>query len=148
MADRYRGSRYGRGDESNRGMFGYEGEGYMHGGGRDIGRDLGGDYGQPRTDREGGGWWEGEPERPSYRGRGPKNYQRSDERIREDVCERLYRDDRVDASDLEVTVEGGVVSMSGSVQDREMKRRAEDLAESCGGVRDVQNQIRVLRSDR
>src|SRR5512144_2039661 len=117
MADRYRGSRYDRGDESNRGMFGYEGEGYVHGGGRDDrdyssrlygGRDtgryndelagfrgtgyLGGDYGQvPRTDRERGGWW-GErdsgdiEQRPSYRGRGPKNYQRSDERIREDVC--------------------------------------------------------------
>lgn len=184
MADRYRGSRYDRGEESNRGMFGYEGEGYMHGGGRDVfererdrerdrdrgglygGRDpgryngelagfrgngyLGGDFGQPRTDRDRGGWWGGdaEVERPSYRGRGPKNYQRSDERIREDVCERLYRDDRVDASDLEVTVEGGVVTMSGSVQDREMKRRAEDLAESCGGVRDVQNQIRVARGDR
>ena len=42
MADRYRGSRYDRGDESNRGMFGYEGEGYMRGGGRDI--DRGGLY--------------------------------------------------------------------------------------------------------
>jgi len=176
MADRYRGSRYDRGDESNRGMFGYEGEGYLHGGGRDVDRDrwrgvddrsrlyggrdtgryndelagfrgsgyLGGDFGQARTDRDRGGWWESE-ERPSYRGRGPKNYQRSDERIREDVCERLERDDLVDASDLEVNVAGGVVTMSGTVQDRDMKRRAEDLAESCGGVRDVQNQIRVAR---
>jgi osmotically-inducible protein OsmY len=174
MADRYRGSRYDRGDETNRGMFGYEGEGYMHGGGRDVGysrdrdrdRDrgglyagrygdelagfrgtgyLGGDYGQARTDRERGGWWDAEPERPNYRGRGPKNYQRSDDRIREDVCERLERDERVDASDVEVAVENGIVIMSGTVQDRDMKRRAEDLAESCGGVRDVQNQIRVAR---
>ena len=148
MADRYRNSRY-EGDRG--GLYG----------GRDPGRYddvsgfrgtgyLGGDYGQAHTDRDRGGWWgerdsRDELERPSYRGRGPKNYQRSDERIREDVCERLERDDYVDASDLEVNVADGIVTMSGSVQDRDMKRRAEDLAGSCGGVRDVQNQIRVAR---
>jgi osmotically-inducible protein OsmY len=148
MADRYRydrdrdrGGFYGGRDPGRYDdVAGFRGSGY-----------LGGDYGQARTDRDRGGWWgerdsrDVEGARPSYRGRGPKNYQRSDERIREDVCERLERDDRVDASDLEVTVEGGVVTMAGTVQDREMKRRAEDLAESCGGVRDVQNQIRVAR---
>lgn len=143
MADRYRYDRgrfYGGRDPGRYDdVAGFRGSGY-----------LGGDYGQARTDRDRGGWWgerdSGDVEpRPSYRGRGPKNYQRSDERIREDVCERLERDDRVDASDLEVLVDGGIVTMSGTVQDREMKRRAEDLAESCGGVRDVQNQIRVAR---
>jgi osmotically-inducible protein OsmY len=145
MPDRYRYDRdragfYGGRDPGRYDdVAGFRGSGY-----------LGGDYGQARTDRDRGGWWgerdSGDVEpRPSYRGRGPKNYQRSDERIREDVCERLERDDRVDASDLEVTVAGGVVTMAGTVQDREMKRRAEDLAESCGGVRDVQNQIRVAR---
>ena len=53
-----------------------------------------------------------ERERPSFRGRGPKNYQRSDERIREDVCERLTYDERVDASDVEVDVREGVVRLS------------------------------------
>ena len=84
-------------------------------------------------------------QQPSYRGLGPKNYRRSDERIREDVCERLTLDHYVDASDIEVEVREGVVMLSGSVEDRRTKRRAEDVAESVNGVRDVQNQIRVAR---
>lgn len=86
-------------------------------------------------------------DRPSYRGLGPKNYHRSDDRIREDVCERLADDDRVDASDIEVHVQDSIVTMSGTVRDRDMKRRAEDVIESVNGVRDVQNQVRVARPD-
>lgn len=81
----------------------------------------------------------------SHRGRGPKGYQRSDERIREDVCERLERDHHVDASDIEVRVEAAVVILSGTVDDRATKRRAEDIAESIGGVHDVQNHLHVSR---
>lgn len=157
MADyrsrRDRGSRWDRGDETNRGAFGYEGEAFMHGGGRDMEWDDRGfrGYGHPR-DRErehdfSGGTYGATygTERPSYRGRGPKNYRRSDDRIREDVCERLMDDDHVDASDMEVSVQDSIVTLSGSVDDRDMKRRAEDIAESVHGVRDVQNQVRVSR---
>lgn len=83
--------------------------------------------------------------RVSHRGKGPKNYQRSDERIREEISERLYYDHDVDASEIEVQVSGGVVTLTGSVEDRWAKRRAEDIAESCGGVKDVQNQLRIAR---
>jgi osmotically-inducible protein OsmY len=38
-----------------------------------------------------------------------------------------------------------VVTLSGSIDDRVAKRRAEDLAESCAGVRDVRNELRVSR---
>ena len=86
-----------------------------------------------------------QPVRESFRGRGPKGYQRSDERIREDVCERLELDDRVDASEIDVTVNSGVVTLSGVVHDRQMKRRAEDVAEAATGVHDVNNQIRIDR---
>jgi osmotically-inducible protein OsmY len=85
-------------------------------------------------------------ERPRYvshRGKGPTNYRRSDERIREDVCEYLTHDERVDASNIEVNVQEGVVILSGSVDERMAKRRAEDIADSCMGVRDVRNEIRV-----
>jgi hypothetical protein len=78
-----------------------------------------------------------------FAGRGPKGYQRSDERIREDVCERLTQDPRVDASDIEIQVQNGEVTLSGTVDDRESKRTAEDVAESISGVKDVHNQIRV-----
>lgn len=85
----------------------------------------------------------GMSEATSYRGRGPKNYTRSDERIREDLNERLTDSDDVDASNLTVEVSNGIATLKGSVDERWMKHRAEDLAESCSGVRDVDNQIRV-----
>lgn len=78
-----------------------------------------------------------------HRGRGPKGYTRSDERIREDVCDRLSDDWRIDASDIEVQVQDGEVTLTGSVNDRQLKRRAEDVAEEISGVRNVQNNLRV-----
>jgi hypothetical protein len=77
------------------------------------------------------------------RGLGPKGYQRRAERIYEDVCERLWHDGQVDASDVEVRVEDGVVSLSGRVDDRDQKYRAEELAEQVSGVRDVENHIKT-----
>lgn len=81
-----------------------------------------------------------------YRGMGPKGYRRSDERIKEDVSDRLTDDSRLDASNVEVTVENGEVTLTGTVRDREAKRRAEDLAESVSGVMNVENRIRVNRA--
>jgi hypothetical protein len=78
-------------------------------------------------------------------GRGPKGYQRSDERIREDVCDRLGDDPHVDASDITVTVSGGEVTFEGTVETRRMKHRAEDLVEDVSGVRDVHNRLRVRK---
>ena len=49
----------------------------------------------------------------------------------------------VDASEMTVRVENGEVTLSGTVADRDSKRRAERLAESAGGVSDVQNNIKV-----
>ena len=82
----------------------------------------------------------------AYAGRGPRNYQRSDERVREDVCERLTMDPHVDASGVEVQVRDGEVILGGTVSDRAQKHRAEDLVESIRGVRDISNQIRVRRA--
>lgn len=81
----------------------------------------------------------------NYRGVGP-TIRRSDERLREIISERLEDDDMIDASDIEVSVEGAVVRLSGAVPDRAMKRRAADLAERISGVQDVENSIRVMRS--
>ncbi len=81
-----------------------------------------------------------------HRGRGPKGYTRSDERIREDVNDRLTDDWALDASDIEVEVTEGEVTLSGEVSSRADKRRAEDVAESVSGVRNCQNNIRVRQS--
>lgn len=78
-----------------------------------------------------------------YRGVGPRNYRRSDERILEDINERLTDDHHINASDIGVKVEGGEVTLSGTVEDRAARRRAEDIAESVSGVGHVQNDLRV-----
>jgi osmotically-inducible protein OsmY len=82
----------------------------------------------------------------SFRGRGPKGFQRSDERVRELVSERLEDHDAIDASDIEVTVNSGEVTLSGTVDDRRTKRLAEDVAESVAGVKDVHNNLKVDRN--
>ncbi len=81
--------------------------------------------------------------RGSYSGYGPRDYTRSDSRIREDLCERLTDDPDVDPSDIAVQVSEGMVTLEGTVEQRWMKHRAEDIADSCGGVRNVENRIRV-----
>jgi hypothetical protein len=83
----------------------------------------------------------------SYRGRGPRGYERGDERIREDVCDRLTDDPRIDAADMEVHVKNGEVTLTGGVRTREEKRFAEDLVERISGVRDVNNNLKVRPAD-
>jgi osmotically-inducible protein OsmY len=78
-----------------------------------------------------------------HHGRGPRGYTRSDDRIREDVNDRLTDDPLVDASDIDVTVSKCEVTLNGTVDNRMAKRRAEDIAERVSGVRHVQNNIRV-----
>jgi hypothetical protein len=78
-----------------------------------------------------------------YSGRGPKGYTRSPERILEDVAERLTQDPEVDASEIEVGVDGDVVVLRGKVYDRGEKRAAEDVVETVSGVRDVRNELDV-----
>ena len=79
-------------------------------------------------------------------GKGPKGYVRSDERIREDVCDRLSDDDEIDGSEISVTVKAGEVTLEGTVVDRHSKHRAEDVAESVSGVREVINHLRAKKN--
>jgi hypothetical protein len=87
-----------------------------------------------------------EMRRGVHAGRGPRGYQRSDERIREDINDRLTDDAYVDATDIEVSVNNSLVTLTGRVNSREEKRRAEDIVDSVSGVKDVSNQLRVGRS--
>ncbi|HSR98486.1 MAG TPA: BON domain-containing protein [Kofleriaceae bacterium] len=82
-----------------------------------------------------------------HRGKGPQNWQRSDERILETVNEVLTDHDHIDASHIEVHVLAGEVTLSGVVEDRTMKRLAEDCVEQVAGVKEVQNHIRIQRHD-
>ena len=145
-------SSYGgsRGGNWGGGQGGYGSSGGYGGYGR------GGAYGQQQGGR--GFWdrasdevssWFGDDEarrrreRDEHRGRGPKGYTRSDERIREDVNDRLTDDGWLDASDVEVQVSSAEVTLTGEVSSREEKRRAEDIVEAVSGVKHVQNNLRV-----
>jgi osmotically-inducible protein OsmY len=85
--------------------------------------------------------------RPNYAGRGPRGYQRTDDRIREDICDWLTDDPRIDASDVEVQVAKGEVTLAGSVRSRDEKRFAEDIVERITGVREVNNSLKVRPAD-
>lgn len=136
-------------DERNRGEFSGGPFGRRHGFGgyyaRDTHRGLGDDYARD-LGWSGGGraddyTRDGRSDLPSHRGRGPKNWRRSDERIREMVNERLTDHDDVDATDIEVSVQDGEVTLTGMVSSRREKRLAEDVAWSCRGVQDVHNRL-------
>lgn len=78
-----------------------------------------------------------------HRGKGPKGYMRSDERIKEDVCDALMDDNEVDASEIEVSVKKGEVTLEGTVDSRQAKRRAEQCTDRCTGVIDVHNNLKI-----
>lgn len=78
-----------------------------------------------------------------HRGKGPKNYKRSDARIEEEINDMLTDDPYVDASEIEVTVKNGEVTLTGTVDNRVTKRRAEDIVEQVSGVTHVENRLRA-----
>lgn len=135
------GSGYGsrdRGGWSGERSYGGGDRGYSQGG-RDFWDKAGDEVASWFGDEEA----ERRRRRDEHRGRGPKNYMRSDDRIKEDVNDRLTDDGWIDASDIEVEVSNREVTLSGQVDSRMAKRHAEDIAESVSGVSHVQNNLRV-----
>jgi osmotically-inducible protein OsmY len=152
--NRYRGYNQNTNEDYGTGSYGY-GYGY----GRSYDRDRDYENRNRQGDRD---WWDktkdevsswfgdDEAERRrrmdkrmgAHRGRGPKGYTRSDERIREDINDRLSDDSFLDATEIDITVNNGEVTLTGTVENRIDKRRAEDLAEDISGLKNVQNQLR------
>lgn len=140
------------GAERERESRGYGGQDFR-GGGSYGGYGTTGDYGYGARGYGGyrgssGEPWRGEQGRP--RGvpgtgarRGPKGYQRSDERLKEDICERLIQAEHIDSSEVTIEVQGGRVTLGGTVPERYMKHAIEDLVDACPGVQDIDNRIRV-----
>ena len=81
--------------------------------------------------------------RQDHRGRGPANYQRSNERLLEDACERLTHNSRIDASNITVTADNNEITLDGMVDSRSAKRHAEDCVHDISGVKHVQNNLRI-----
>ena len=93
-----------------------------------------------RDMRQGGG------QQTSHRGKGPKNYRRSDDRIRDDINDRLTDYPYLDASDIDVEINNGEVILTGTVESRYAKRMAEDITEDVSGVTHVENRLRVRQN--
>jgi osmotically-inducible protein OsmY len=153
------GSDYGSG--SNYGRYGSESQGFQgqgYGSGIDSYQGQSYSSGSQSSDwgksNFGGGNYQSSPWSGSDRamssrsGKAPKGYKRSDERIKEEICDLLTNAPHVDPSDLEVKVSAGEVTLTGTVEDRMEKRMAEDLASTISGVTEVHNQLRVSQSDR
>lgn len=165
------GTNYGRANYSYSGSRGYTGRGGYdydrenYGGyaGRDYDRGYRGGY---DFDQEERGWfdkasdevasWFGDEEAErrrrmdardqGHRGRGPRNYSRSDDRIKEDINDRLTDNFFLYASDINVEVNNGEVTLTGTVDSRYAKRLAEDIAEDVSGVKHMENRLRVNES--
>lgn len=144
------GSYGGTGSYGSAGMSGYGSSGYgSQGRGGMSGRSSPDQRGfWDRASDEVSSWFGDEQaqrrrEHDEHRGRGPRGYTRSDERIREDVNDRFTDDGWLDASDITVQVSNAEVTLTGQVSSREDKRRAEDIAEAVSGVKNVQNNLRV-----
>ena len=82
-------------------------------------------------------------QRGPHSGKGPKGYQRSEASVREDICERLMRHGEIDASEIDVKIENGEVTLEGTVDTWSAKRLAEDVVQEISGVKDVLNHLRV-----
>jgi hypothetical protein len=80
-----------------------------------------------------------------FTGMGPKGYKRTDDRIHEDICERLTRHPGIDASEIEIKVKNGEVTLSGHVHERRYKHMAENVVDSVSGVKEIHNELKVER---
>ncbi|MCI3207849.1 MULTISPECIES: BON domain-containing protein [Pandoraea] len=167
-------SRYGVGRQSE--GQGYSRDAYGRDYGRDYDRDYGSGVSQGGAQQQrygtgepGQGRWQGRqdagqrgygdyggygpyggnsggPSMDMRHRQGPKGYSRTDERIREDVCERLCMAHQLEVQEVSVQVKDGHVELQGHVPQRWMKHVIEDVAEQCFGVQDVENRIRTQSS--
>jgi osmotically-inducible protein OsmY len=142
----YRGFGQGSGNDQYGSQYGNQSYG-SHSGNRSYGSNSQGqfssDYG---SNRQGFSNYGSSETWGQHSGKGPKGYRRSDDRIKEEVSDALERHPQIDASEIEVDVKEGVVTLKGHVEERRIKRMAEDSIENLPGVRDVRNELMVDQS--
>ncbi len=145
------GRNYGRGYGQN------YGQGYNQDYGQNYGRSYGQNYGPGYNQQYGRNYGQGKDyqndygssgsmsnwNRGRYSGVGPRGYRRSDDRLTEDINDRLTWHGQVDATEIQVDVKDGIATLSGTVHSRYEKRMAEEIAESIPGVKDIQNNLKI-----
>jgi osmotically-inducible protein OsmY len=118
--------------QGNRTGTGMSGQGYG-----------GGSYGRTVVSPSGTGTWGSQTWQGPHTGKGPA---RSDDRVADEIRQRLTHHPHLDASNVDVAVQGGEVTLTGSVDSRQSKRMAEQVADSVMGVRDVHNNLTIDQS--
>ncbi len=101
---------------------------------------------RPRLGKlEHSGEWSSDPRsessRENHHGKGPRNFSRTDNLLREEVCELFLLNPDLDPAGIDVTVKDGVVTLEGHVHRRDDRYLAEDLSFEVSGVKDVINLI-------
>ena len=88
---------------------------------------------------------------PSYdrpRGREPHSYRITDDMIKSDVREILYRHSEIDASLIEIFVKNSEVTLKGTVKDEAQKILAGSTVKSLAGVENIYNELIIAGDDR
>lgn len=74
-----------------------------------------------------------------------KKYRRTNKVIKEEVCDLLAEAPTVDCSNIDVSVNGGTVTLRGSVKSASNKQQLEDLIEYISGVDEIKNELKVQK---
>lgn len=75
--------------------------------------------------------------------KGPKGYQRSDDRLREEIVDALLSRRSIELDEVEIQVNDGSVTLTGTVQSRQQRYEIEDVADGVWGVKEITNNIKV-----
>ena len=78
-----------------------------------------------------------------FAGVAPRGYARSDQRVLEDVCDRLTLHGELDVRHVEVHCRDGVIRLEGTAPDRRTRRLIEAVADEVPGVVDVENELTI-----
>jgi hypothetical protein len=82
-----------------------------------------------------------------YSGIAPKNYRRSDERIFDEVCDRLMIHGEIDPTNIDILVKNAEVTLSGVVPNKKMKRAIEEVVDHVAGVLEIKNELKINPSE-
>ena len=72
-----------------------------------------------------------------------QNTQKSDDKIYDQIRQKLANDPDVKGAGFDVTVKNGAVTLNGAVHDEHAREKAEKLTKKVKGVTSVTNQLKV-----